>query len=137
LVYLLDEGSEFDATLDEIWKYLPSEHHNHPSLKVLNREVVGNSVIITSERNIMGKPTQVKIRNTLYSPFGIVQEHLEGPLKGSKAFQFYIPKGNKTGITVVGDYIVEGLKDEDIKRIVLQQAQITFEEDNSNLKKKS
>ncbi len=134
MVYVLDEGAEFDAPIDQVWKYLQSENHRHPSVKVLYREVNGNTVTLTSERTIMGKPTVVKVRNTLYPPFGIVQEQLEGPLTGSRAFLYYIPKGNKTGVTVVGDYKAEGLDDQSTKQLVLSQAQVVFDEDNSNLK---
>ncbi len=134
MVYVIDEGAMFDAPLDKIWKYLQSENHRHPSVKVLNREVIGNVVILTSERNIMGKLTQVKIKNTLYPPFGMVQEHLEGPMQGSRAFQYYIPQGEKTGVTVVGDYTIPGVDEQTIRQIVLQNAQTVFDEDNSNLK---
>ena len=135
MVYLLDEGSVFDMSIDKIWKYLQSEEHRHPSIKMVNREVIGNTVVITSERNIMGKVALTKIKNTLYPPFGLVQEHLEGPLAGSKAFQYYTPKGDKTGITVVGDFVIKGLDDKATREAVLAQAQITFDEDNANLKK--
>src|SRR5208337_846119 len=98
MVYILDEGSVFDAPIDKIWKYLPSDNHKHDSLKLISREMVNSSaVVITAERNIMGKMVRTKIKNTLYPPFGFVQEHLEGPTTGSKAFVYYIPKGNKTG----------------------------------------
>ena len=133
----MDEGSTFDSPIDKIWKYLQSDQHRHPSVKVLNREVNGNTVVLTSERNIMGKPAQVKVKNTLYPPFGMVQEHIEGPLKGSRAFQFYIPKGEKTAVTVVGDYVVQGMDEQSIRQIVLQQAQTVFDEDNSNMKNMS
>ncbi len=122
-------------SIDKIWKYLQSEEHRHPSIKMVNREVIGNTVVITSERNIMGKVALTKIKNTLYPPFGLVQEHLEGPLAGSKAFQYYTPKGDKTGITVVGDFVIKGLDDKATREAVLAQAQITFDEDNANLKK--
>jgi hypothetical protein len=137
MVYIIDQGSEFDAPVDYIWKYLSSEQHRHPSINTLSREASGNTVTITSERNIMGKKALVKVRNTLYPPFGFVQEHLEGPLKGSRAFQYYVPKGDKTGVCVVGDYIVQGLSNNEedaVRRVVLEQAQIVFDEDNSNLK---
>ena len=134
MVYVIDEGAVFDAPIDKIWKYLQSENHRHPSVKVLNREMVGNAVILTSERNLIGKPTQVKVKNTLYPPFGMVQEHLEGPMKGSRAFQYYIPKGAKTGVTVVGDYIIPGMDELKVREIVLQNAQTVFDEDNANLK---
>ena len=55
MVYVLDEGSVFDAPIDKVWKYLPSDDHRHNSLKLLGREMANsNTVIITAERNIMG-----------------------------------------------------------------------------------
>ena len=131
---MLDEGSVFDAPIDKIWKYLQSQEHRHPSINILNREVSGNTVVLTSERNIMGKVAKVKVKNTLYPPFGMVQEHLEGPMQGSRAFLYYTPKGDKTGVTVVGDYVMSGLGDQEIHDVVMTQMQRSFDEDNANLK---
>jgi hypothetical protein len=134
MVYIIDEGSTFDAPLDRVWKYLSSQDHRHPSAKVLNREVVGNAVVITSERNIMGKTTLVKVKNTLYPPIGMVQETLEGPLAGSRSFLYYIPKGDKTGVTVVGEYVMNGVTDDQtVRNAVSAMGQTSFDEDNSNL----
>ncbi len=137
MVYVIDEGSVFDMPIDKIWKYLQSQEHSHPSMKMIGREMEGNTVTLTSERNIMGKTARVKVRNTLYPPFGMVQEHLEGPLAGSRAFQYYIPKGDKTGVTVVGDYVIKGLDEKATREAVLAQAQIIFDEDNANMRDKS
>jgi hypothetical protein len=38
------------------------------------------------------------------TPLGLVVEALEGPIAGSKFFNYYTPKGNKTGVTVIGDF---------------------------------
>lgn len=135
MVYILDDGSVFDAPIDKIWKYLPSDNHRHDSLKLISREMVNsNAVVITAERNIMGKMVRTKIKNTLYPPFGFVQEHLEGPTAGSKAFVYYIPKGNKTGITIVGDFVLSGMDEKTTRDAVMAQLQVTFDEDNANLK---
>jgi hypothetical protein len=104
-------------------------------MKLLSRELTGNAVVITGERNIMGKLVRTKITNTLYPPFGFVQEHLEGPTAGSRAFVYYVPKGNKTAITVVGDFRLEGADEQRTKDAVLAQLQVSFDEDNANLKK--
>jgi hypothetical protein len=136
MVYILDEGSVFDAPIDKIWKYLPSDNHRHESLKLISREMVNNNaVVITAERNIMGKMVKTKIKNTLYPPFGFVQEHLEGPTAGSKAFVYYVPKGNKTGITIVGDFVLSGMDEKTTREAVMAQLQVVFDEDNANLKK--
>jgi hypothetical protein len=134
MVYIIDEGSVFDMPIDKIWEYLRSQEHNHPSIKVVAREMEGNTVTLTSERKIMGKAARVKVRNTLFPPFGMVQEYLEGPMTGSKAFLFYTPKGKKTGVTVVGDFVIKGLDEDATKEVILTQAQIVFDEDNSNMK---
>ncbi|HYB67420.1 MAG TPA: hypothetical protein VEC43_03760 [Candidatus Acidoferrales bacterium] len=135
MVYILDEGSVFDAPIDKIWKYLRSDEHRHNSMKLISREMVnGNAVIITAERNILGKMVRTKIKNTLYPPFGFVQEHLEGPTAGSRAFVYYIPKGNKTGITIVGEFVLSGMDEKVTREAVMAQYQVTFDEDNANLK---
>jgi hypothetical protein len=134
MVYIIDEGSVFDMPIDKVWQYLQSQEHNHHSVKMIGREMEGNTVTLTSERVIMGKAARVKIRNTLFPPFGMVQEHLEGPMAGSRAFQFYIPKGDKTGVTVVGDYVMKGLDEKSTTEAVLAQAQVIFDEDNSNMR---
>jgi len=135
MVYLLDEGSVFDAPIEKIWRYLSSENHKHPSFSNVEREVSGNVAIITSERTFMGKPVKVKIKNTLYPPFGYVSVHLEGPTAGSRSFLYYTPKGDKTGVTVVGDFMVSGLDEKATRDAVLAQMQVTFDEDNANLKR--
>jgi hypothetical protein len=135
MVYILDEGSEFDAPIEKIWGYLQSEGHAHPSMKILKREMPSPNIVeLTSEREMNGKKFNTKVRITLYPPFGMVQEHLEGPTAGSKSFSYYTPKGNKTGITVVGDFKAEGMNEEDTKKAILAQMQVSFDEDNANLK---
>ena len=91
--------------------------------------------MITGERNILGKLVRTKVKNTLYPPFGFVQEHLEGPTAGSRAFVYFVPRGNKTAITVVGDFRLEGADEQRTKDAILAQLQVSFDEDNANLKK--
>jgi hypothetical protein len=102
MVFILDEGSVFELPFDKLWEYLPSEKHSHPVSKLISRELSGNVLTITAEREINGKTVRTKLRMTVYPPLGVVQEYLEGPAAGSKAFLYYYPVGNKTGITVVG-----------------------------------
>ena len=135
MVHLFDEGSVFDAPLEKVWKYLSSDNHQHPSFQNVKREVSGNVVTITSERTMMGKQVNVKIRNTIFPPVGYVSEHVEGPTAGSKAFAYYTPKGDKTGVTVVGDFTIAGLDEKAVRDAVLAQMQAVFDEDNANLKR--
>ena len=133
MVHIVDEGSEFDMPLEMLWEYLPSESHKH-SAKVISREVQGNVITLTSERDVDGKAVRSKLRMTMYPPLGVAQEHLEGPTAGSKVFSFYTRKGNKTAITVVGEYKITGASDEDTRRAVMGMLQGSFDEDVANLK---
>jgi hypothetical protein len=135
MVYILDEGSVFEAPIDKVWKYLPSDEHRHNSMKLISREMTSsNTVIITAERSIMGKMVRTKLKNTLYPPLGFVQEYLEGPAAGSKAFVYFIPKGNKTGINVVGEFVLSGMDEKATRDAIVAQLQVSFDEDNANLK---
>ncbi len=71
----------------------------------------------------------------MYPPFGIVQEYLEGPMAGTKTFQYYIPKGSKTGVTVVGNFTASGMDDDMTKHIAMSVLELAFNEDNENLQK--
>jgi hypothetical protein len=94
-----------------------------------------NVSVITNEVTVPDMPvSRNKIKFTMYPPFGIVQEYLEGPMAGSKAFQYYIPKGDKTGVTVVGNFVAGGMDDDMTKRIALTVLDLAFNEDNANLK---
>jgi hypothetical protein len=138
MVYVLDEGSEFDAPLERIWKYLQAEgEHDHKAIKTLGFEQQGeNVVVITSEVTMPNlPPVRNKLKLTMFPPFGFIQEYLEGPMSGTRAFQYYIPKGNRTGVTVVGDFVGKGMDDDSVKRMALGFLELAFNEDNENLRK--
>jgi hypothetical protein len=134
MVYIVDEGSEFDMPLEKLWEYLPSESHKH-SARVISREMQGNVLTLTSERDVDGKAVRSKLRLTMYPPLGVAQEHLEGPTAGSKVFTFYTRKGNKTAITVVGEYKMAGASDEEARNAVMQMLERSFDEDVATLKR--
>jgi hypothetical protein len=137
MVFIADEGSEFDAPLSRVWEYLRSPEHRHTELKLLNREMVGDNVVInTSEYPAdNGVTIKSKVRNTVYPPLGVSMEFVEGPLAGSKAFLYYIPKGNKTGVNVVGEFVGAGMDDKATKSTVMRYLEIAYSEDSANLKK--
>ena len=61
-----------------------------------------------SEDRIGGKTIKSKVKGTMYYPVGFVLEYIEGHFARSKSFTYYIPTqvGNKTSVTVVGDFQV-------------------------------
>jgi len=78
--------------------------------------------------------TTIKIKATPMVPVGRTMEYLEGPLAGSKVISYYIPKGNKTGVTVVGEHVSKVIPENQIRAIVISQLEQSFREDTENLK---
>ena len=137
MVFIHDEGSEFRAPLDKVWKLNTTEgEHSHPSLRNSRSEMEGEHPILRYETQMPdGSWAKHKVRLTLLPPVGIAFETLEGPMAGSKSFQYYTPKGAKTGITVVGEWISQGVPDAAIKGAVLKFLETVFKEDQANLAK--
>ena len=107
MVHIKDEGSYFDAPLDTVWKYVQDgERHNatHQS-RNYNMKPLGENVMELSwEANMNGNWQKVKTRTTVLAPLGLAIEMIEGPMAGSKFVNLYTPAGNRTGITVIGDF---------------------------------
>ena len=137
MVFLKDEGSEFDAPLDKVWKLNQSEgQHSHPSLKNQTQGMEGEHPTLTYE-TMMPDCSLVKhkVRMSVFPPVGVVFETVEGPLKGSTSFQIYTPKGAKTGVMVVGDWKGSGIPDAQLQGAVMQFLETVFAEDRANLAK--
>lgn len=137
MVYVLDEGSEFNASLAKIWEFNQKHaEHPHQSMMNLSMEPAGeNAFILSWENEMQGRRIRNKAKNTVYPPFGTILEFLEGPFAGSKAFQYYVPKGNKTGVTVVGDWKCPPMSDDQVKQVVLTFLDQAFNEDQAALAK--
>ena len=137
MVFIVDEGSVFNGSIDKVWKLNQSEgKHSHPSLRNQSAEMDGDHVILTYETKMPdGSWVKQKAKTTAYPPLGIVFETIEGPMAGSKSFQFYTPKGDKTGVTVVGEYVSKGAPDSAIKAGVMGFLQTVFDEDQKNISK--
>ena len=137
MVFVHDEGSKFDAPLDKVWKLNMSEGtHSHPSLRNAGSEMEGEHPILKYETQMPdGSWAKNKVRLTLLPPIGVAFETVEGPMAGSKSFQYYTPMGAKTGVTVVGEWISPGVPDAVIKAAVLKFLETVFNEDQANLAK--
>jgi hypothetical protein len=59
---------------------------------------------------------------------------LEGPMAGSKFFNYYTAKGGKTEVTVVGEFVSTQLPQAQIESTVHQILEHMFEEDKVALK---
>src|SRR5208282_5759556 len=108
MVFVRDEGSVYNAPLEEVWGFVGSgtahsEAHHHR--KVERKTLPGNSGEYTWEQDFEGKSERFTMRWTSFPLFGIAYEVLEGPFAGSKFFVYYRPRGTKTRVTIVGDFV--------------------------------
>lgn len=139
MVFVIDEGSKFKAPIEKVWKLASSEgQHSHPSMKNMKYEPSGEtSGVLSWESDMPGGAVKNKVKMWSFPPLGYYMETIEGPMTGSKSFQYYIPKGKETGVTVVGDWKSPNMSDDQLKKAVLQFLETAFKEDTENLKKMS
>jgi len=139
LVFIVDEGSVFDAPLEKIWRYLqtPPDIHDHPQNRNVRTEMQPDGTMHLSFENEGPGGTMMKnkLKLTMVPPIGFVSEYIEGPMTGSRSMQYYQPMGEKTGVTVVGEYVSKVLPEQQIKPIVNESLETAFTQDNANLKK--
>jgi hypothetical protein len=136
MVFILDQGSVFDAPLEKIWKLMSSHsEHKHPTMKNFKVEPTADpsSVIGTWESELQGTAIPFKAKFTYFPPVGFAMEHLEGPFTGSKEFEYYTPMGDKTGITCVGEYKGVGMSDDQLRAAAAFFYDKVFREDQDNL----
>jgi hypothetical protein len=107
VVYFEDVGTVYEASLDELWKYLGSEEHggahvgNARNFQV--KETSGNTTVISAERNLTGQWMAMLSKSTEFPPFCICYEEIEGLFAGTKFVALYRPKGGSTQVDVFGD----------------------------------
>jgi hypothetical protein len=139
MVHILDEGSHFDAPIETIWKYLntPEEHGPaHKNRRNVQVKPAGeHAIVISQEQEMGGQWHKVSSKITMYPPVGVVIETTEGPLAGSKLMTFYTPNGDKTGVTVVGDFMSKSVPDAQLRPMVLGFLESVYNEDNTEIKK--
>ncbi len=139
MVFILDEGGVFDAPLERIWKLNRSKtFYKHPkSMKNMKSAKTEDpsTIYLTWESEVPGSKFNHKAKLTFLPPIGFTMDFLEGPFSGSRDIEYYIPMGDKTGITCVGDYKWSpgGLSDDQLKALVTEFYEEAFEEDKDNL----
>jgi hypothetical protein len=137
LVFIVDDGGVFDAPVEKIWRFMqtPGDHHKHPSMANVKREMEGSIAVLSFEaEGPGGANTPVKIRSTPLLPVGRMMEYVEGPLAGSRSFLYYVPMGDRTGVTVVGEFVSRSIPENQLKSVVLSQLERSYNEDNENLR---
>lgn len=139
MVFIIDQGSVFDAPPEKVWKYVNeanTEQHQHDAMRNVDFSMDGEHPVLGFEtEGPGGVKIKQKIKMTMLPPVGFLTEYVEGPLSGSKSMQFYHPMGNKTGVTVVGEFVSSMIPENQIHGMVMQQLEMIFNEDQANIKK--
>jgi len=131
-------GSQFDAPLDVVWKYIqhPDAHGNahknsrNRSMKPLTE----NSFIVSWEQNMNGNWVKVANKITVFPPLGMAAEAIEGPLTGTKMFTVYTPRGAKTEIAVFGEMQSAMVPAAQLEPMVRATWESVFAEDSEGLR---
>ena len=136
MVYLLDQGGEFDAPIEKVWKLQEDNpNHTHADMQNLRASMEGGHSVLDFETPMQGGNVKQQLRTTPFPPLGFLMEYTEGPMKGTKLMQFYIPKGKKTGVTVVGELQSSMMSGDQLKKAVQASLDKAYNEDKQNLKK--
>jgi hypothetical protein len=137
MVYIKDEGGTFDASLDVIWKYLQAvdkhglTHHGPYTQK---KPLSESAMEFSWENKVKGKTVNVKTRVTTLMPLGVAIEIMEGPMAGSKFINLYTPKGDKTEITVIGEFNSDTIPPGEIERNARRFLELIHKEDIAAIK---
>ncbi len=133
MVHIEDAGSEFEAPVEAVWAFLSAaEVHGkaHSSRRSVQATPSGeNGIMLTFEMKLGDQWVRGRNRIARYPPLGMATEGLEGPLAGSKWMTYYTPKGNRTGVTVVGEFTSSSLPPDQIEATARRVMSEAFDED--------
>ena len=133
MVYFEDKGAIYDASLDEVWRYLVSEHHGPAHARnARNFEIKGAdgpTTLVSAERLLSGKWSTFVSKSTDFPPLCICNEEVEGDFAGTKFVIVYRPEGNVTRADVFGDVQSKVFEPEEAKRRFLELLQRAYEDD--------
>jgi hypothetical protein len=133
MVYLRDEGSEFEAPVDFVWKYIfgGGDHDNShkTTRKPQFKKVSDITIEYGSERLLNGRWAPDRMRITMVPPISVTTEWLEGVLAGSKFVYVYKPQGEKTRIDVYGEFTSPTLSPEEVEAVAREFLESEFRDD--------
>ncbi|MCI4325337.1 MAG: hypothetical protein L3K00_05610 [Thermoplasmata archaeon] len=139
MVHIEDLGSHFDAPIETVWKFIqsPVDHGaSHADRRNVHAEPDGENGMKTSwEQNMQGNWVKVTNRVTMFAPVAMLVHSIEGPLAGSKFMMVYSPKGDKTGVNVIGDFQSKMVPADKLHETVMASLTHAFEEDSAGIRK--
>ena len=139
MVHLEDLGSQFDAPLDTVWKFIQSDG-DHGQSHANRRNIQGapapeGGMRVSWEQNVQGNWVKVVNHVTTFPPIAMMVHSLEGPLAGSKFMFYYKPDGHKTGVNVVGDFHSAVIPPAQLEAMVMASLEEAYNEDNASLRR--
>jgi hypothetical protein len=138
MVFVADWGSVFDAPLDVVWKFLQSDEdhgNSHKGRRNFERKTINeNTIMLSWEQDVEGTWIRMANRLTFHPPIGFFVEPLEGPMAGSKFFNYYVPKGKQTEVVVVGEWASKTIPPAQLEKAVWANLEKVYHEDSASLK---
>ena len=133
MVYVRDEGSEFEAPIDFVWRYIfGGEAHDSAHKTTRNpkfKQVSDITIEYGSVRYLRGKWAPDRLRITMVEPISVTTEWLEGVLAGSKFVYVYSPRGAKTRIDVYGEFTSKTLPPDEVEAAAREFLETEFSAD--------
>lgn len=137
MVFVKDEGGFFNAPIEKVWKLVQLHSTElskiHSTARNPTTQRISETSGITSWEDENGE--KIKTKSDIYAPIGLAVEFIEGPMAGSKFFNYYTPKGDTTAVTVVGEFKSPSLSEEELKEVVSEFLEHGFVEDSEYLEK--
>jgi Polyketide cyclase / dehydrase and lipid transport len=139
VVRIRDEESRFDANVDRVWELVRAHRRDmpsiHPTVRNVRIEQVAEGIGLAFwEMEFLGRPVTMHTRVVQFPPLGKLVEYLAGPLAGSKELTFFTPEGDRTGVTVVGDYRSPTIPEHELAAAVEEWHALEFEQDAAYLR---
>jgi hypothetical protein len=139
MVHIEDLGSHFDAPIETVWKFInsPANHgESHKDRRNIRGEPDGENRMKSSwEQNVQGNWVKVENQVTMFPPVAMLIHSVEGPLAGSKFIFYYSPKGDKTGVSVIGDFRSASIPPAQLEQAVLASLETAFNDDQAAIRR--
>lgn len=137
MVFVRDESSVYDAPLHVVWDFFGSgqEHSEAHGHRDVHREKLSEkSGSYSWTQEFQGRSARFAMRWTSFRPLGLGYEVLEGPFAGSKFFLVYTPLGERTGVSVVGEFTSPTIPASQIADAVGAFFALEFEQDHAAIR---
>jgi hypothetical protein len=139
MTYFEDTGTVIDAPIDDVSRYLVSEHHGAAhSSSARNfevKETAGASGVIAAERFLDGRWSPFLGRSTDFPPFCVCNAEIEGDFAGTKFVLVYRPEGRRTRIDLYGGVRSNVFDAETARRKFLRLLEGAYDEDAAAMRK--